>query len=253
MATHKLVLVRHGESEWNKLNLFTGWTDVPLSDKGVEEAIAGGKVLKEGNYQFDKCYTSVLKRAIHTAFHVLDGVDQLYIPVEKDYRLNERHYGDLQGLNKKETAEKYGFEQVEAWRRSLDALPPALEEEDHRNPNNQELYKNRPKKDLPLHESLKDSFTRVTSYFNEVIINDIKMGKKVLIVAHGNTLRAIIKYLDIISDEQFIELNIPTGIPIVYELDRKLNPINRYYLGEQEDIENKIELIKNQISIKDKM
>ena len=155
MATHKLVLVRHGESEWNKLNLFTGWTDVPLSEKGVEEAIAGGKVLKEGGYEFDKCYTSVLKRAIHTAFHVLEGVDQLYIPVEKDYRLNERHYGDLQGLNKKETAEKYGAEKVHEWRRSYDIPPPALTEDDKRNPALQDQYKGIDKKNLPLHESLK--------------------------------------------------------------------------------------------------
>ena len=245
----KLVLVRHGESEWNKLNLFTGWTDVPLSDKGHEEAIQGGKVLKEGGYKFDICYTSVLKRAIHTAFHVLDELDQLYIPVIKDYHLNERHYGALQGLNKKETAQKYGAKQVKQWRRSYNVPPPPLEKNDERNPANQEQYKDISESLLPLYESLEDTVYRVIPFFNDIIGNKIKMGKKVLIVAHGNTLRALVKYLDIISDEEFLELNIPTGVPLVYELDRKLNPIKHYYLGNQEDIKKKINSVKNQDSI----
>ena len=250
MATHKLVLVRHGESEWNKLNLFTGWTDVPLSDKGVEEAIAGGKVLKEQGYKFDKCFTSVLKRAIHTAFYVLDQVDQLYIPVEKDYRLNERHYGDLQGLNKKETAEKYGSEKVHEWRRSYDIPPPALKEDDKRNPALHHQYKGVDKKNLPLHESLKDTVARVIPYYESTIVPDIKSGKRILIAAHGNSLRALVKYLDNISDAEIAELNIPTGIPLVYELDADLKPIKHYYLGDQEAINAKINAVKNQDSVK---
>jgi len=248
----KLVLVRHGESEWNKLNLFTGWTDVPLSDKGHEEAISGGKVLKEGGYKFDICYTSVLKRAIHTAFHVLDELDQLYIPVLKDYHLNERHYGALQGLNKKETAEKYGSDKVKQWRRSFDIPPPALEENDERNPANQEQYRGVPKKDLPLHESLKDTIARVVPYYNDVIVPDIKAGKKVLIAAHGNSLRALVKYLDNISDEEIVELNIPTGVPLVYELDKDLKPIKHYYLGDQDAINAAINAVKNQDAVKKK-
>jgi 2,3-bisphosphoglycerate-dependent phosphoglycerate mutase len=246
----KLVLVRHGESEWNKLNLFTGWTDVPLSDKGHEEATQGGKLLKEGGYKFDVCYTSVLKRAIQTAFHVLEEVDLLYIPVYKDFHLNERHYGALQGLNKKETAEKYGSDQVKAWRRSFDIPPPALEEKDERNPANQEQYKGAAKKDLPLHESLKDTIARVVPYYNEVIVPDIKAGKKVLIAAHGNSLRALVKYLDNISDKEIVDLNIPTGVPLVYELDKDLKPIKHYYLGDQDAINAKINAVKNQDSVK---
>ena len=243
----KLVLVRHGESEWNKLNLFTGWTDVPLSDKGHEEAIQGGKLLKEGGYKFDVCFTSVLKRAIQTAYHVLEEMDLLYIPVYK-----ERHYGALQGLNKKETAEKYGSDKVKAWRRSFDIPPPALEENDERNPANQEQYKNDNKKDLPLHESLKDTIKRVVPYYNEVIIPTIKSGKKVLVAAHGNSLRALVKYLDNISDAEITELNIPTGVPLVYELDQNLKPIKHYYLGDQDAINAKINAVKNQDAIKKK-
>ena len=226
----KLVLVRHGESEWNKLNLFTGWTDVPLSDKGHEEAIQGGKLLKEGGYKFDVCYTSVLKRAIQTAYHVLEEMDQLYIPVYKDFHLNERHYGALQGLNKKETAEKYGSDKVKAWRRSFDIPPPALEESDERNPANQEA--------------------RVVPYYNEVIIPAMKSGKRVLVAAHGNSLRALVKYLDNISDKEITELNIPTGVPLVYELDQNLKPIKHYYLGDQDAINAKINAVKNQDAVK---
>lgn len=246
----KLVLIRHGESEWNKLNLFTGWTDVELSEKGVEEAKNGGKLLKEGGYSFDVCYTSYLKRAIHTAWHVLDGVDEAYIPVIKDWHLNERHYGALQGLNKAETAAKYGAEQVHQWRRSFDIAPPELEVDDPRNPANQVQYKGVDSKVLPLHESLKDTIARVVPYYNEVIVPEIKAGKKVLIAAHGNSLRALVKYLDNISDEDIAGLNIPTGVPLVYELDEDLKPIKHYYLGDQEKIAAKINAVKNQDSVK---
>ena len=246
----KLVLIRHGESEWNKLNLFTGWTDVELSEKGVEEAKNGGKLLKEGGYSFDVCYTSYLKRAIHTAWHVLDGVDAAYIPVIKDWHLNERHYGALQGLNKAETAAKYGAEQVHQWRRSFDIAPPELEADDPRNPANQVQYKGVDPKVLPLHESLKDTIARVVPYYNEVIVPEIKAGKKVLIAAHGNSLRALVKYLDNISDADIAGLNIPTGVPLVYELDEDLKPIKHYYLGDQEKIAAKINAVKNQDSVK---
>ena len=242
----KLVLIRHGESEWNKLNLFTGWTDVELSEKGVEEAKNGGKLLKEGGYSFDVCYTSYLKRAIHTAWHVLDGVDEAYIPVIKDWHLNERHYGALQGLNKAETAAKYGAEQVHQWRRSFDIAPPELEVDDPRNPANQVQYKGVDPKVLPLHESLKDTIARVVPYYNEVIVPEIKAGKKVLIAAHGNSLRALVKYLDNISDADIAGLNIPTGVPLVYELDEDLKPIKHYYLGDQEKIDEKINAVKKQ-------
>lgn len=246
----KLVLIRHGESEWNKLNLFTGWTDVELSEKGVEEAKNGGKLLKEGGYSFDVCYTSYLKRAIHTAWHVLDGVDEDYIPVIKDWHLNERHYGALQGLNKAETAAKYGAEQVHQWRRSFDIAPPELEADDPRNPANQVQYNGVDPKVLPLHESLKDTIARVVPYYNEVIVPEIKAGKKVLIAAHGNSLRALVKYLDNISDADIAGLNIPTGVPLVYELDEDLKPIKHYYLGDQEKIAAKINAVKNQDSVK---
>ena len=246
----KLVLIRHGESEWNKLNLFTGWTDVELSEKGVEEAKNGGKLLKEGGYSFDVCYTSYLKRAIHTAWHVLDGVDEAYIPVIKDWHLNERHYGALQGLNKAETAAKYGAEQVHQRGRSFDIAPTELEADDPRNPANQVQYKGVDPKVLPLHESLKDTIARVVPYYNDVIVPEIKAGKKVLIAAHGNSLRALVKYLDNISDADIAGLNIPTGVPLVYELDEDLKPIKHYYLGDQEKIAAKINAVKNQDSVK---
>ena len=247
----KLVLIRHGESEWNKLNLFTGWTDVELSEKGVEEAINGGKLLAEAGFKFDICYTSYLKRAIHTAEHVLDGVDCNYIPLIKDWHLNERHYGALQGLNKAETAAKYGEEQVHQWRRSFDIAPPALEEDDKRNPANQDAYKNVDKKELPLTESLKTTIDRVVPFYNSTIVPLIKSGKKVLIAAHGNSLRALVKYLDNISDDAIAGVNIPTGVPLVYELDEKtLKPIKHYYLGDQAKIAAKINAVKNQDSVK---
>ena len=244
----KLVLIRNGESVWNKLNIFTGWTDVPLSEKGVKEAIQAGKLLKENGYKFDFCYTSVLKRGIQTAFYVLDELDQLYIPVYKDFCLNERHFGALQGLNKKETIEKYGDDKVKEWTRSYEIAPPKLDENDERNPSNQEQYKDTSKSLLPLHESLKNTTYRVIPYFNDIIGHRIKMGKKILIVSHENSLKALVKYLDILSDEEAADLNIPNGVPLVYELDRKLNPIKHYYLGDQKDIKSKINEIKNQNS-----
>lgn len=245
----KLVLVRHGESEWSKQNLFTGWTDVPLSERGHEDAIRGGKLLREGGYKFDICYTSLLKRAIHTAIHLLDELDQLYIPMFKSLHLNGRHYGALQGLNKKDISEKYGLEQVNKWRKSFNIPPPALEEEDERNPANQEQYKNYPKSHLPLHESLKDTTERVVSYYNEVILPEIQSGKKVLITAHSNSLKALIKYLDDISEEEIADLTIQSNNPLVYEFDDEYKPVKRYYLdGIQEDINSKIKAIKNKDS-----
>lgn len=248
----KLVLIRHGESEWNKLNLFTGWTDVGLSEKGVEEAKSAGRILKELDYKFDVCYTSVLKRAIHTAYYALDQLDLNYIPIIKNFKLNERHYGALQGLNKSETAEKYGAEKVHLWRRSFDVAPPALQPTDERNPANQEQYSHEKKSDLPLNESLKDTIKRVVPYFKKTIAPEIKAGKNVLIVAHGNSLRALVKYLDNISDADIADLNIPTGVPLVYELDNKLQPIDKkhYYLGDQEKINESINAVKNQDSNK---
>ena len=243
---YKLVLVRHGESDWNKLNLFTGWTDVELSDLGHQEAANGGKELKKAGYSFDVCYTSYLKRAIHTANHILAELDEEWIPQIKDWHLNERHYGALQGLNKAETAEKYGEDQVKIWRRSYDVQPPALEESDERNPGNQAMYKNVDKADLPLTECLKDCVARVVPYYEKEIVPVIKSGKNVIIVAHGNSLRSLVKYLDDISDEEIISLNIPTGVPLVYELDENLKPINHYYLGNPDEIAAKVNAVANQ-------
>ena len=244
--TYKLVLIRHGESEWNKLNLFTGWTDVELSELGKEEATNGGKLLKEGGYHFDVAYTSYLKRAIHTLNRVLEAMDEEYIPVIKTWRLNERHYGALQGLNKDETAEKYGEEQVKIWRRSYDVQPPALSETDPRNPALQRAYATVDKKDLPLTECLKDTVARVVPYWEEVIKKDIVAGKSVIIAAHGNSLRALVKYLENISDEDIVNLNIPTGVPLVYELSEDFKVLNKYYLGNQDAIKAKMEAVKNQ-------
>ena len=240
----KLVLFKHGESDWEELNLFTGWADVPLSDKGLDKAIQGGKLLKQNGFKFDVCHTSLLKRSIQTVIHILSELDQLHIPVLKDYRLNEKHCGILQGLNKIEASQKYGSEQVKTWRKSFDIRPPALDEEDERNPSLQELYKNIPKNNLPLHESLKDTSERVISYFNEVILSDIKAGKNILISAHDHSLRALIKYLDNNSEQEIIDLKIPSGVPLIYELDNDLKPIKSYYLGELDIIFSKID--KNQ-------
>ena len=229
----KLVLIRHGESEWNKLNLFTGWTDVDLSDKGREEAKAAGQLLKAEGYDFDVCYTSYLKRAIHTLNYVLDEMDRAWLPVIKSWKLNERHYGALQGLNKSETAEKYGEEQVKIWRRSFDITPPALTPDDERAAGNQAMYRNVDPADLPLTESLAITIERAVPYFEEVIKKDMQAGKRVVIAAHGNSLRALVKYFDNISDEDIIGVNIPTGSPLVYEFDDNFKAINHYYLGDQ--------------------
>lgn len=243
---YELVLVRHGESEWNKLNLFTGWTDVDLSEKGHQEAIAAGELLKKEGFHFDVAYTSYLKRAIHTLNHILDGLDENSIPVVKAWQLNERHYGALQGLNKADTAAKYGDAQVKIWRRSFDVCPPALEEGDERNPANQHLYSKVWKKRLPLTESLKITIERVVPYFEEHIVPDILDGKRVIIAAHGNSLRALVKYLDNISDADIVNLNIPTGVPLVYELDENLTPISHRYLGDQAAIAAKMAAVANQ-------
>ena len=227
---YKLVLLRHGESTWNKENRFTGWTDVDLSEKGREEAKEAGRLLKEGGYTFDRAYTSLLKRAIRTCLAALDGLDLLWIPVEKDWRLNERHYGALQGLNKAETAAQYGDEQVHIWRRSFDVLPPLMENDDPRSPANDPRYKN--VKNLPKGEALKHTVERMLPYWNETIAPAVKRGEKVLIAAHGNSLRALVMHLDSMSEAEIMELNIPTGIPLVYELDSNLKPIRHYYLGD---------------------
>jgi 2,3-bisphosphoglycerate-dependent phosphoglycerate mutase len=230
----KLTLIRHGESQWNKENRFTGWADVDLSKKGITEARQAGKLLKEERYTFDVAFTSVLKRAIKTLGYVLDEMELLWIPVHKSWRLNERHYGALQGLNKAETAAKYGDEQVHIWRRSYDVSPPLLQENDTRYPGSDPKYAALPKELLPLAETLKTTLERVVPYWEEEIVPYIRNGKRVVIAAHGNSLRALVKYLDHLSDEEVLDLNIPTGKPLVYELDDDLKPIRRYYLGDEE-------------------
>ena len=242
----KLVLVRHGESEWNKLNLFTGWTDVDLSEKGHEEAKAAGRLLKAEGYDFDVCYTSYLKRAIHTLNHILDEMDRVWLPVTKTWKLNERHYGALQGLNKSETAEKYGEDQVKIWRRSFDVKPPKLEANDERNPANQAIYASVDPKLLPLTESLETTIERVIPYYEEVIKKDMKAGKRVIIAAHGNSLRALVKYFDNMSKEEILGVNIPTGVPLVYEFDDDFKVIRKYYLGDQEALAAKMAAVANQ-------
>ena len=223
----KLVLVRHGESEWNKLNLFTGWTDVELSDKGREEAKAAGRVLKENGYDFDVCYTSYLKRAIHTLNIALDEMDRAWLPVIKSWKLNERHYGALQGLNKAETAEKYGEEQVKVWRK-------------------QAMFRDVPKELLPANESLETTVERVVPFFEEVIKKDMEAGKRVIIAAHGNSLRALVKYFDNLTSDEIIGVNIPTGTPLVYEFDDNFKAVNHYYLGDQDAINAKMQAVANQ-------
>ena len=243
---YQIVLIRHGESEWNLQNLFTGWTDVDLSETGRKEATQGGVLLKEAGFSFDVCYTSYLKRAIHTANRVLEAMDEEYIPVIKTWKLNERHYGALQGLNKSETAEKYGEAQVKIWRRSFDVQPPALTPDDPRNPALAPMFANVAPEDLPLTESLKDTIARVIPYYNETIVPEIKAGKKILIAAHGNSLRALVKYLDNISEKEIVGLNIPTGTPLVYELNDELEAVNHYYLGDQERINAAMNAVANQ-------
>jgi len=247
---HKLVLVRHGESTWNKENLFTGWTDVDLSKKGVQEATEGGRVLKEQGYIFDIAFTSVLKRAIRTLWIVLDEMDLMWVPVIRDWRLNERHYGALQGLNKAQMAEKFGDKQVKIWRRSYDIRPPALEETDPRNPAKDPRYKELRKEQVPLTECLKDTVERFLPCWHEVIAPTVRSGKRVLIAAHGNSLRALVKYLDNIPDEVIPEVNIPTGMPLVYELEDDLRPIKNYYLGDPEKVKKAMEAVASQAKVK---
>lgn len=242
----KVVLLRHGESQWNKENRFTGWTDVDLSEKGVQEATQAGISLKEAGFTFDLAYTSVLKRAIRTLWLTLDGMDLMWIPVYKSWRLNERHYGALQGLNKAETAAKFGDEQVLIWRRSYDIQPPALEKVDNRYPGHDPRYAGMKPEDLPLTECLKDTVARFLPLWHEEIAPTVKSGKKVIIAAHGNSLRALVKFLDDISDDEIVSLNIPTGIPLVYELDDHLKPIRHYYLGDQDAIQKAIEGVASQ-------
>ncbi|OFW11597.1 MAG: phosphoglyceromutase [Acidobacteria bacterium RIFCSPLOWO2_02_FULL_67_36] len=230
---YKLVLLRHGESTWNQENRFTGWTDVDLSERGRREAEAAGRLLKEGGYTFDIAYTSVLKRAIRTLWIALDVMDEMWIPVLKSWRLNERHYGALQGLNKAETAARHGEAQVKIWRRSYDIPPPELEADDPRHPSHDPRYADLTPADLPLTESLKDTVARFLPYWHETIVPSIQGGKRVLIAAHGNSLRALVKYLDTVSEADILQLNIPTGIPLVYELDADLRPLGHYYLGDQ--------------------
>lgn len=246
MAATKLVLVRHGESQWNKENRFTGWYDVDLSEKGVNEAQAAGKLLKQEGYCFDFAYTSVLKRAIHTLWNVLDALDQAWLPVEKSWKLNERHYGALQGLNKAETAEKYGDAQVKQWRRAFAITPPALNKNDERYPGHDARYAGLTEQELPLTESLALTIERVIPYWNSTILPRIKQGERVIIAAHGNSLRAMVKYLDNMSEEAIIDLNIPTGVPLVYEFDDNFRPVTRYYLGNADEIAAKAAAVANQ-------
>ncbi|WP_350454983.1 2,3-diphosphoglycerate-dependent phosphoglycerate mutase [Slackia heliotrinireducens] len=244
--TMTLVLIRHGESEWNKLNLFTGWTDVELTDTGRKEAAEGGRALKADGYDFDICYTSYLKRAIHTLQIVLDNMDRHWLPVEKTWRLNERHYGALQGLNKSETAEKYGEEQVKIWRRSFDVRPPALEASDERDAHIQPAYRDVDPADVPYAECLKDTIARAMPYFNETILPQMRAGKRVLIAAHGNSLRALVKEFDKLSDEEIIGVNIPTGVPLVYTFDQDMNVLDKHYVGDPATIDAKINKVANQ-------
>lgn len=244
--TFTLVLVRHGESQWNKENKFTGWTDVDLNDTGVIEAKEAGKKLKEKNFKFDIAYTSLLKRAIKTWNYIADEIDSNYIPVNKHWRLNERHYGSLQGLNKSETAKIHGEDQVKIWRRAYDISPPSLTEEDERHPSKEEKYKNVPLDVLPKTECLQDCVKRVLPYWHDSIAVDILNGKKVIIAAHGNSLRSLVKHLDGLTNEEVLELNIPTGIPLVYELNEKLVPVKKYYLASDEELKLKIDAVANQ-------
>jgi len=242
----KVVLLRHGESIWNRENRFTGWTDIDLSEKGIEEAKTAAQAMKEAGLIFDVAYTSVLKRAIRTLWIVQDEMDMMWIPVHRSWRLNERHYGALQGLNKSEMAEKYGEAQVHLWRRSYDIRPPALEKTDERFPGLDPRYKDLDEKAIPRTECLKDTVERFLPYWHEVIMPCLQSGKKPIIVAHGNSLRALVKYLDNISDEEIVSLNIPTGIPLVYEFDNDLKPVIHYYLGDEEKIKEEMDRVANQ-------
>ncbi len=243
---HTLVVIRHGESTWNKENRFTGWTDVPLSEKGHEEAAAAGRILKDEGFEFDEAYTSVLKRAIRTLWHIQEQMDQMWIPVNRSWKLNERHYGALQGLNKAETAAEHGEDQVKVWRRSYDIPPPALGTSDERWPGHDARYANLSDRDIPCAECLKDTVERVLPYWNNEIAPKIRSGKRLLIAAHGNSLRALVKHLDGISDGDIVGVNIPTGMPLVYELDTELNPISRRYLGDPEAVEKAMAAVADQ-------
>jgi 2,3-bisphosphoglycerate-dependent phosphoglycerate mutase len=243
---HKLVLLRHGESLWNKENRFSGWTDTDLSEKGVAEAKKAGQVLKGQGYTFDVAFTSVLKRAIRTLWLVMDEMDLMWIPVYKSWRLNERYYGALQGFNKSDTAAKYGEEQVLIWRRSYDVRPPSVEKTDERYPGHDPKYGDLDEKDLPLTESLKDTSNRTLPYWHETIVPSIKAGNRVIISAHGNSLRALVKYLDNISDEDILTLNIPTGIPLVYELDDDMRRLKSSYLGDPEEVKRAMGAVASQ-------
>ena len=242
----KLVLLRHGESQWNLENRFTGWTDVDLTPKGIEEAQSAGRILNEERYTFDLAYTSVQTRAIRTLWLALDEMDLMWIPVYRNWRLNERHYGALQGLNKAETAEKFGEEQVHIWRRSYDIPPPTLNLEDKRHPQFDSRYADLDTEDLPVSECLKDTVERFLPYWHGSIVPVLQKEKKVLICAHGNSLRALVKYLDNVSDEEIVTLNIPTGTPLVYELDDELGPIRKYYLGDKEKIKAAMQAVADQ-------
>ncbi len=243
---YRIVLLRHGESTWNKENRFTGWTDVDLTEKGIQEAEDAARLLLEGGYTFDLAFTSVLKRAIRTLWIVMDKMDLMWIPVRRSWRLNERHYGALQGLNKSETAEKYGEAQVKIWRRSYDTRPPELKLDDPRHPKYDLRYRDVGPIFLPKAECLKDTVDRFMPYWFEEIVPEIKAGKNIIIAAHGNSLRALVKYLDDITEDEIVELNIPTGIPLVYELDDDLQPITHYFLGDPEAIKKAMEAVANQ-------
>ncbi len=241
-----LVLLRHGESTWNRENRFTGWTDVDLTERGVAEARRAGQQLGEEGLQFDVAYTSVLKRAIRTLWIVLDELDQMWIPVHRSWRLNERHYGALQGLNKAETARKYGDQQVLVWRRSYDTPPPALDSSDERFPGSDPRYADLDPRDTPLTECLEDTVARFLPFWHETIAPDVRAGKRVIIAAHGNSLRALVKYLDDVSDEDIVSLNIPTGVPLVYELDDSLKPVSSRYLGDADEVQQAMQAVANQ-------
>ena len=244
--TMRLVLLRHGESVWNKENLFTGWTDVDLSDKGREEARSAGRLMRDEGLDFDVCYTSFLKRAIHTLNLALEEMDREWLPVTKAWQLNERHYGALQGLNKADTAAKYGEEQVKIWRRSYATPPPELSADDERNPANQEMFRTVPRECLPLTESLKETVARAVPYFDEEIKSRMLAGERVLIAAHGNSLRALVKVFDGLSEDEIVGVNIPTGVPLVYEFDRDFNVVSKRYLGDQDAVNAKMAAIANQ-------
>jgi len=243
---HKLILLRHGESDWNRENRFTGWTDVDLSATGIEEARRSGRILRDKGFTFDVAYTSVLKRAIRTLWIVLDEMDLMWIPVYRSWRLNKRHYGALQGLNKAETAARHGEQQVKVWRRSYDVPPPALDPADPRFPGRDRRYAGLTDRELPRTESLKDTVARFLPYWQETIAPEVRAGRSVLIAAHGNSLRALVKHLDGVSDDDIVGLNIPTGVPLLYELDRDLRPMRHEYLGDPEQVRTAQEAVARQ-------